>query len=169
MDGKIDLILADQRGMVNIIPDFRNATNVAGELTDVIFNSITNDYKSKNLGGRIWPATANIFNTNKPSIVVGNTLGGIYILRNDEGESLPEHPSITIYPNPVERSETFNIRIDRPAEFQVFSSLGQVVTAQATISGSGIHTFRIPPVAAGVYFLRFTTQGKFFTKRLVVY
>ena len=169
MDGKIDLILADQRGMLNIVPDFRNATNVSGELTDVIFNPITNDYKSKNLGGRIWPATTNIFNTNKPSIAVGNTLGGIYILRNDEGESLPEHPSITIYPNPVERSEPFNIRIDRPAEFQVFSSLGQVVTAPATIPGSGIHTFKIPPVAAGVYFLRFTSQGKFFTKRLVVY
>ena len=169
MDGKLDLILGDQRGMLNIIPDFRNASNVSGELTDIIFNPIADDYKSKNLGGRVWPVTANIFNTNKPSIVVGNTLGGIYVLRNDGGESLPEHPSITIYPNPVERNESFNIRIDRPAEFQVFSSLGQVVTSAATIPGSGIHSFRIPPLAAGVYFLRFATQGKFFTKRLVVY
>jgi len=169
MDGKLDLILGDQRGMLNIIPDFRNASNVSGELTDIIFNPIADDYKSKNLGGRVWPVTANIFNTNKPTIVVGNALGGIYVLRNDEGESLPDHPSITIYPNPVERNEPFNILIDRPAEFQVFSSLGQVVTSAATIPGSGTHTFRIPPLAAGVYFLRFATQGKFFTKRLVVY
>src|SRR5688572_26279943 len=133
MDGKIDLILGDQRGMLNIIPDFRNATNVGGELTDLIFNPIVDDYKSKNLGGRIWPVTANIFNTNKPSIVVGNTLGGIYVLRNDEGESLPEHPSIAIYPNPVVRNETFHIRIDRPADVQILSSLGQVITAKASI------------------------------------
>ena len=42
-DGKIDLILGDQRGMLNIIPDFRNATNVSGELTDIIFNPIVTE------------------------------------------------------------------------------------------------------------------------------
>ena len=169
-DGNTDLILADQRGLLTIIPDFRKVTdaNVAG-ITNFVFNPIFNDYGTKNLGGRIWPVTTNIFNTTKPSIAVGNALGGIYVLRNDEGESLPEQPAIVIYPNPLERNEPLKIQIDRPAEVQVFSSLGQVVTSSTTIPGSGVHTFRIPPVSAGVYFLRFTTQGKFFTKRLVVY
>jgi hypothetical protein len=167
-EGKMDLILADQRGTLNIVPDFRNAVSVDGELQEIVFNPITQDYKTKNLGGRVWPVTANVFNTTKPAIIVGNTLGGIFVLRNDEGQSLPEHPTITIYPNPVEKNESFTIQIDRPAQFQVFSSLGQVVMLPTTIPSSGIHNFRVPPVAAGVYFLRFVTQGKFFTRRLVV-
>jgi hypothetical protein len=167
-DGKIDLILGDQRGIVNIVPDFRNATTADGAVSEIVFNPFIEDYKSKNLGGRIWPVTGNIFNTTKPSIVVGNTLGGIYVLRNDEGQSLPENPVITIYPNPVVKNESFSVQIDRPAQFHVYSSLGQVITTTTTIPGSGIHTFKVPPVAAGVYFVRFITQGKFFTKRLVV-
>ncbi|HEX6225564.1 MAG TPA: T9SS type A sorting domain-containing protein, partial [Chryseolinea sp.] len=167
-DGKLDLILADQRGILNIIPDFRNATTVDGELTELVFNSILEGYSAKNLGGRIWPVTANIFNTTKPAIVVGNNLGGLYVLRNDEGQSLPEHPTITVFPNPVETNETFSIQIDRPAQFQVFSSLGQVVTSSLTIPASGVHTFRVPPLASGVYFLRFNTQGKLSTRRLVI-
>ena len=35
--------------------------------------------------------------------MVGNTMGGVQILRNDGGKDLPEEPVIDIFPNPVAR------------------------------------------------------------------
>jgi hypothetical protein len=167
-DGKIDLILGDQRGVVHIISNFREATDVSGETTNIIFNSLTKDYQSKNLGGRIWPVTANLYNTNEPSIIVGNTLGGIYILRNDEGESLPEDPVISIYPNPVMKRDVVHLQIDRAATAQVFGSLGQTITSPVNIPANEKYDFQMPYLAGGVYILRFTVRNKSFIRRLVL-
>jgi hypothetical protein len=167
-DGKIDLVLGDQRGVLNVISNFREASDVSGEITNIIFNPLATDYRSKNLGGRIWPVTANIFNTNKPSIVVGNTLGGIYVLRNDEGASLPNEPVISLFPNPVNVRDIAHIQIDRPATMQVFSSLGQAVTSPVNIPANERYDFQMPYVSGGVYILRLTVWDKTFAKRLVL-
>ena len=167
-DGKIDLVLGDQRGVLNVISNFREASDVNEEITNIIFNPLTTDYRSKNLGGRIWPVTANIFNTNKPSIIVGNTLGGIYVLRNDEGASLPNEPVISLFPNPISVMDVAHIQIDRPATMQVFSSLGQAVSLPVNIPANERYDFQMPYVSGGVYILRLTVRDHSFAKRLVL-
>lgn len=168
-DGKADLVLGDQSGRLSIVSDFRAAVDATDAYTDIIFNSLSVDYKSKNLGGRIWPVTTNIFNTNKPALVVGNVLGGIYILRNDEGQSLPNSPTITIFPNPNLKGETITVQIDRPAVLQIFSSLGQEVAPPVNVRANESYPFIIPSQAAGVYIFRFSVRGKSFAKRVVIY
>jgi hypothetical protein len=169
-DGKMDLILGDQRGVINIISNFREAADTTGQVSNLIFNSLIQDYRAKNLGGRVWPTVANIFNSNRPAIVVGNALGGMYVLRNDNGESLPPEPEITIYPNPVLRGEVLTIQIDRYAAMEVFNSLGQAISLPTPVSSNEEYRVTIPSLATGVYLLRFTTiQGRSFTKRIVVY
>ena len=100
-DGKADLVYGDQNGRLNIISNFRQASNAADAITDITFNSLSGIYEARNLGGRIWPTAVNLFGSTKPTIVTGNVLGGISVLRHDEGESLPATPTIEIYPNPV--------------------------------------------------------------------
>jgi hypothetical protein len=169
-DGATDLILSDQNGQLNIVSNFREATDaVSGSIKEIIFNPLLVGYKSKNLGGRIWPTTANLFNTSKPSLVVGNVLGGIYVLRNDEEESLPKDPIVHIYPNPSIRGENVSVRIDRPAALQLYSNLGQELTSPVALPANEFYQFKMPHQAAGVYILRFTTRGKSFSKRIVIY
>ncbi len=168
-DGKADLALGDQNGILSIISNFREATDATGASTNIIFNSLATDYMSKNLGGRIWPVAANIFNTNKPAIILGNVLGGINVLINDDGESLPKNPVISIFPNPSPKEGTINIKIDRPAILQIFTSLGQEIAPRVAIPANENYSIVIPYRSAGMYILRFSIRDKSFAKRIVIY
>ena len=168
-NGKSDLVMGDQSGQLKIISDFREATNTSSAVTAITFNPILSSYESRNLGGRIWPTTINLFSTTKPAIIVGNVLGGITILRHDEGESLPSTPVIEIYPNPVSKNEFVTIKIDRPASLQIFSTMGQLLTEPVYLPANEEYTTTSPYLAAGVYILRFTVNNKSFAKRIVIY
>ena len=169
-DGKLDLILGDQQGVVSIVSNFRDAPDAEPGITNIIFNPLKQAYSARNLGGRIWPVAVNLFNTDKPAIVVGNVLGGISLLRNDDGRSLPKDPVVIIYPNPLDKeAEIVNVLVDRPATLQVYNALGQEIVAPVTIPGTETFRFRIPYVPDGVYFLRVTSQGRSVGQRLVVH
>ncbi|MBT1702618.1 T9SS type A sorting domain-containing protein [Chryseosolibacter indicus] len=167
-DGKTDLVLGDQTGVINIVSDFRNRGDNAEPMHEIIFNKRLASYTDANLGGRIWPVVANLFNANQPALVVGNILGGIQILKNDEGKSLASKPVIEVYPNPVASSEILKIRADRPVTVQIFSLLGALMEPKQ-IEANEIHEFKLPNLAAGLYLLRFTSHGKTTTKELVIH
>jgi hypothetical protein len=167
-DGKADLLLGDQFGTLGIINDYRTASEL-NIIDDIIFNPLREEYGVQNLGGRIWPAAVSLFNSNKPEIVVGNIMGGLQVLRNDEGHSLPEEPFIQIYPIPVERTQLLNIMIDRHATVQVITPIGQELAAPVSISSNQIHTFKVSNFASGLYVLRIVVNGKTYSRRIVVY
>lgn len=167
-DGKHDLALGDPTGILKVISNFREASENPTMITDLVFNSITSQYGARNLGGRLWPTAANLFGTNRPALVVGNALGGLYILRNDEGTSLPKDAEVIVYNNPTKTTENIFIQIDRPATMFVFTTLGQQVAAPIAVPGNQTFAFKMPPVAPGVYILRFHTGGRTVAKRLVL-
>jgi len=172
-DGKLDLILGDQTGALSIVANYRDASDASKAISEVVFNDLTETYERPNLGGRIWPTTVNLFSSTRPTIVVGNVLGGLSVLKHDGGEDLPDQPVVDIYPNPVRRenfiTKELTIRIDRPAFMQAFSSLGQVMTESQYLLGNEEYTFSVASLAAGVYILRFTIENKTVSKRIVVY
>ncbi|HET9486444.1 MAG TPA: T9SS type A sorting domain-containing protein, partial [Chryseosolibacter sp.] len=154
-DGKVDLILGDQTGKLSVISDFRSSSSAEAE-QNLIFNPALGMYVSKNLGGRVWPAVANLYNANKPAIAVGNILGGIHLLRHNEGKSLPDEPQVNVYPNPIAKNELLNVQADRQVVMQVLSVLGQQLGPLVVIRANQVQQYTLPPLASGLYLLKFT-------------
>lgn len=169
VDGRADLVLGDQTGRLGIVSDFRNAEASAVEPDrDLVFNPIIDTYTEKNLGGRIWPVVVNLFNTNKPSLVVGNVLGGVHILRHDEGTSLPEDPQLNVYPNPVLKSDVLNVQPDRYGTLELISVLGQRLGPPVVLRANEIYRYTLPPLASGLYLLKFSAGKRSHVERLVI-
>lgn len=167
-DGNTDLIIGDQSGKLGVISDFRNADQAFLPEHNIVFNKALNMYGEKNLGGKIWPAVANLFNSTRPAIVVGNVLGGLHILAHDEGKSLPEEPELKVYPNPIADHEVLNIQVDRPGVMQILSVLGQQLSPAVMLTANKLYRYTLPPLASGLYLVQFTMKDKSHTVRFVI-
>lgn len=169
-DSKADLILGDQQGNLALISNYREASDVTERITGIIYNPLLESYQSQNLGGRVWPTTANIFRANKPTIVVGNAHGGLHILKNAESTPLPKSPIIDIYPNPLitDETSTMNIMVDRPAIMESISLTGQEVTTPKYFQALQEYKIQFPAHYKGVYLLRFWIDGKSVTRKILV-
>jgi len=169
-DKKNDLITSDQSGKLTIISNFLEANESSSRITEIVLSPLTDStFIARNFGGRAWPTVANLYNTNKPNIVVGNILGGIQILKNIDGYTLTKDPVIQIYPNPAEKAQYITIKTDRDASVQIVSLLGQRIGESFLISGNKTTQYRNTLLASGVYLFRFTIGGKSYTKRVVIY
>jgi hypothetical protein len=160
-DGVEDLVMGDQRGNLSFYGDYRNFDpGTAQPESGILYNNLTKEYTAANFGGRLRVAVANIFNSSKPAVVVGNTLGGVYVLRNDNGDLLPEYPLVAIGPNPLERGEDLKIRADRNTKIQIFSVIGQKMSEQVFVPANQTFPLSLRELAAGMYVARFTFPGR---------
>jgi hypothetical protein len=91
---------------------------------------------------------------------VGSTLGGVMILKNDNGVDLSADPVVTIGPNPLQRGDDLKIRSDRNTKVQIFSILGQRMSEQIFVPGNQEYPLALKELAAGMYIARFTFPGK---------
>ncbi len=167
-DGRADLILANQKGFLSIYGDFRAQNTNVQPVGNLIYNPQIETYEAKNLGGRSWPIIVNLFNADKPSIMVGNTLGGIHILKNEEGKDLPEEPVIDLFPNPVEKQGEFKIKSDRNAIVQFYTVLGQKISESYFIPANQKYSITISGLPSGIYIARFLADGKTVGKKFIV-
>jgi len=168
-DGKKDFLYVDQAGKIKIVSDVRNAKDVSGQVSDIIHNTLLDRYESHDLGSRVRITTATIFNRNRPSIIVGNILGGVQFLRNDDSDSLSDEPVAELYPIPVLQSNSLQIMLSTRGTVQLFSALGQQLSEGTVLQGNQVYTFKMTTFAPGVYIARFTFNNKTFSKRFVVY
>lgn len=169
-DGLADLVVANQRGEISIYSDFRAQNTAINAVTQIVYNDVTQKYEKKNLGGNCWPTAVNLFNTNRPALVIGNTRGGLYVLKNDGGKELPPDPEIVLYPNPITPSKDQVLKIisDRNVKVQIYTLLGQSGSAVHLVPGNQEFEINVSNLAAGMYVARFTWNGKSFAKKFVV-
>jgi hypothetical protein len=167
-DGSGDLLVCTQRGILSIVSDFRN-NNQATELTEILHDAANGLYVSRNLGGRIIPAVVNIFNTARPSIVLGTSAGGLLLLKNENAAPLPEEPVVQIFPNPADRTEVVNVRADRNVTISFYTVLGQAVSSTYLVQANQDYPFQMQPLAPGLYIVRIGYLGKTFSQRLVIF
>jgi FG-GAP-like repeat/Secretion system C-terminal sorting domain len=168
VDGKADLIIGDESGTIQILPDFRNAQNLDGLLSEIILDEGTQEYYASNLGGRIWPAVVDLHGSGKPVIVAGSILGGVRLLRavNDESPV----PIIGMYPNPVAPTlEKLTVTSNKSAVMEILSVKGDQLRPPMDIPEKQIVELALQDFAAGVYLVKFTVENKTIVRRLVVY
>lgn len=168
-DGKTDLVLGDQYGHLTIVNDFRQTSQEVELLTDFLYDPMTKNYGAKNLGGRIWPAVANLFHESRPAIIAGSLQGGLQVLRNDSDNPTPAEPLLLVFPNPLSADENLTVRTDRAATLQLVSLLGQELTAPAVVHPFQEYTMPLPRVAAGIYILRITADKKNYSRRIMIF
>lgn len=168
-DGLNDLVMGDQRGNISIFGDYKNFNStISTPASEVVYNPIVKSYQSINFGGRIAPAIGNIFNSSKPSLVLGNTLGGLHILRNDEGQDLPEVPVIGVGPSPLLRTDELMVKSDRNVRVQIFSILGQKMCDPFFIQANQTVPVPLQGITAGVYIARFIFPNRSMAVKFVV-
>jgi Secretion system C-terminal sorting domain/FG-GAP-like repeat len=160
-DSKLDLALTNQRGVIQILSDFKTNTDFSEAESNLVQNSLTKQYEDRNLGGRIWLTAAKLTES-EPLIFVGNMLGGLQVLRSTTFEN-----NFEVYPNPQETSGKIFVETTRSGTVQLFDTLGKMHSAYAVLKGT--NEIDLPLLEAGVYLLQFRGEGKTLTRRIVVY
>lgn len=166
-DGKEDLMLGDQTGRLKILSNFRSAGNTPAVATEVVFNSSTEAYYAPNLGGRIWPVAANLFNAAVPSVVVGTTLGGLRFLKGD-GASVETLP-VTLGPNPLRKPASLNIMVGALSNCEIYDMSGRLIRALEPLAPRVVNPVNVSDLAAGVYVFRFRIMNKTVSRRVVIF
>lgn len=168
-DGKADLVVGDQTGILTIVGNYREGADSLNRLTAMLFDPLSNAYVSRPFAGRLWPAPANLFNSNKPALVIGNMLGGVHLLKNDNGESLPGEIAIDLYPTLLKQNETLYVKTDRPASAQILSVMGQQLGDPFLLEPSQIYPVKLPFLAQGLYLVQVRTNKRSYVRRIIIY
>jgi hypothetical protein len=155
-DGKPDLVVGDQTGILKIISNYRNSKDETGSL---IFNSVANAHYDQNLGGPVWPLVVDLYQSGKPSIFVGNSLGGIQVLKNEHGFAL--------FPNPILKDGVLTIKPDEDLMLEIYSNTGSRIQGPIVLE-SGKESHRTFSLSAGFYIFRFTGKNKSFSRKIII-
>ncbi len=157
-DGRPDFGFEYRSGELAIIDDFEHGSQ-DDAITDIISDPMTSTFRAFNLGGRLRPVAVNLFESSKPSIVVGNVLGGLRLLRNEN--------EFVMFPNPV-GEDVVNLQVETTTIVEIYSSSGSRLGRALLEPGQQPETFLLPPLAAGLYILRFISAERSFTKKMVI-
>lgn len=169
-DGSSDLLIGDQYGTLSIISNFRAIGNASAiPVSNIIYDPVTDTYTDKRLGGRAIPAVANLFRADRPSVVVGNLLGGLHLLRPENENQISEQVRVRVFPVPVPKGDRFFIESDRMVTVQLISSLGQALGEPVVMQANAIYAFDTDRMSRGVYLVRILSNRQSFTRRIVVY
>ena len=167
-DGRDDIIIGTGDGFLKIFGDFRMHNADILPASEIIYNNLLQNYGAINFGGVIHPIAGNIFNSDKPAILIGTVLGGVMMLKNDEGQTLPEEPQVDIFPNPVAEGESLFFRPDRNVLIQVYTLLGQKLTETYFVPANQQYPLPIHRLSSGMYIARISFRGKSYGKKFIV-
>ena len=167
-DGSDDIVIGDQAGLLSVYSDFRSNMVTPQPAPVLIYNSLSKSHAIKNLGGRVRPVITNLLGQNKPEIVVGNTLGGLHILKSDNGQASADVPVITLFPNPLSPSQSLSILTDRNARMEIFTVLGQHIGSSLSIIANQVGIYPLQGISPGIYIARFTCGSKTIAHRFII-
>ncbi len=149
-DGKQDLVIGDARGNITFYSDFLSNLNapLAGEI-DLI--KVGDNVISVNMGSKIKPVVVNLFNADKPAIVLGTGQGGLSVLKNEAAIENDSNFPMVIYPNPVQIGEELIITSSRTMRVNIVTINGQVVMKNLLLIKGEENKLNISSLKEGLY------------------
>ncbi len=170
-DGSPELLTLDTSGEINVYNNFINPSeaqplakyNSVLQPNDGVLNEVTRL-------GRGSVLTAATLDGQLPYVVVGSQTGGLTLLKNlsdDQGGEPGATLDLRIAPNPT--PDVVVITANRNFQWQLFNTLGQLITTSPATNLSNRYTFDSRPLTNGVYLVRvISDNGLEDTKRLLV-
>jgi hypothetical protein len=175
-DGRADLIVADDEGVLRFFTDFRNQGSLFSQRNDVLYNSIRGQYENNRLGNTAYThyglAAADVNGDGAPELFVGTETGGVlsYGTRN-RGTATATHTeaaralALSVYPNPA--TATATVETAAPTRLTVLDLTGRVVLTGTAAQRR--HAISLTGLAPGVYLVRATgPDGVSAVQRLAV-
>ncbi|MTI21607.1 T9SS type A sorting domain-containing protein [Fulvivirga sp. RKSG066] len=171
-NGSVDMFIGDAGGNTTIYADFLNHLEDPRPGVEKLFrDSLSNDSVSLRLGNKLYATTANLFNADKPALVMGTGEGGLIVLENNEAvinPVLPVRGNIAIYPNPVRNDQTLKIGVTKSMKVDVIAISGQRIFSDLAIKANEIITLDITSLRSGIYTVVGRREGKIEARRFMV-
>ncbi|GAA0891614.1 hypothetical protein GCM10009122_12930 [Fulvivirga kasyanovii] len=171
-DGNPDMIAGDKRGSLTIYDNFLEHLEQPEEGVTNIVWSPEEEVSGFNFGGKLYPAVADIFNEDKPSLIIGTGQGGVHILRNSDAlAGYANRFNLDIFPNPVIHSNTqfINVSSKISGNATIISMLGQQVTESFYLNANTIKTISVQGLQPGMYIVIMAAgDGDYINQRFVV-
>lgn len=169
-DGQLDMLVGDAGGRLSLYPSFQSFLDDPQEGFSKLFrNPVNGDSLSLNLGNRIWPTTVNLFNEDKPAIVIGSGAGGLLLLRNDDTSAFPVvNGQLSVFPNPINRQQQLNIGASKPMTVNIVSLTGKTIMHSIVVPAYQFVTINIAQLRGGMYMVVGRSVDGIVAKRFVV-
>lgn len=152
-DLKSDMLVTDSRGTLTFYSDFKSSLNNPVEGNSELIINEQNEIRSINVGSRIIPVAANIFNENKPAIVLGTGQGGMVILRNSNTEIINKNNHLIVYPNPSSTNSSLKAVYNKTATLKIINVAGQLVYDNIQIQANEVLEIPTSGLKEGLYIL----------------
>ncbi|WP_198172548.1 T9SS type A sorting domain-containing protein [Hymenobacter ginkgonis] len=177
-DGRPDLLTVDGAGTVRYYSDFRSQGSSFLERTELVYNTLSNQYEPSRLGQgyvlRFAAAAADLNHDGSPELYVGTETGGVISYLARRGTVLAARPAaeqalaLSVYPNPTTpATPTATVETAQATAVRLFDLTGRLVQQDAALLRS--HSLSLRGLPPGVYVVQATAaDGTRATQRLAV-
>lgn len=165
-DNEDELAIIDNSGTLRIIKNLRSEVPV--EHTLFLSHPLEGEVDSTRFGMNNHLSVTRLYATELPILAIGSVQGGVYLLRNAEGESHTTKINIEIWPNPAPLLSPFYATVSEDAIMEIYSLLGQKLWGERVLKDK----VYMPAVhlRPGIYIIRATASNKkSHAVRLVIY
>ncbi len=151
-DGKVDMLLGDARGNLTIYSDFLNKLSNPDEGQPLML-TINDLVGALRLGSKLRPVVTNLFNSDKPAVVLGTGQGGVIVLKEESAISFPDNSTVAVYPNPLSVNQTLNVTSQQTTLAKIVTTTGQVMMKNIQLTAGEITEINISQLSEGLYLL----------------
>ncbi len=172
-DGKIELIITDATGNINIYDDFETNLSSPGEpVNEVINNPVLESITNARFGKQSWTTFADLDNDKLPEMVVGTVGGGVHLFKNKSENKNPEGNNnnliISVFPNPITGNNTMQLESNSDAIVEIYSILGQKIEDGIRLKKNQRLSLNVSTLSNGLYLIKASNEfGKTSEKLLI--
>ena len=169
-DGDSELIISNSEGQLFFIDDHStHQTGLENALPLTVQNNILEETVILDFGHDSQIAFGSIFSGEFPTMVVGSNQGGLYLLRNSEGSTIPgkENFVLEVFPNPTD--DILTVKVSKNAGIILYNALGELVWKNSDQIGGVEYNYNFSALAAGIYLVKaIDSKGNTHIKKIIV-